>query len=124
MAQGVLDYMKEFYPDVYEDMEYTIIELSTAFWKIQKERLGHHKNFRTVNKSIVDWDYTEHEEAFVIAFEVLDNMPHDKVTFRGKQVMVNHTEDGQPFEETQEVEDELIAEYQEILRDYSKYWKE
>jgi len=122
MATGILDYIKKFYPEIYDETEYTIIELSTAFHKIQQQSLGHHKNFKSVNKSCVDWSTVVHQECFVIASEVLDNMPHDKVTWSGKQVSVEQDEK-EAWEVLEPITDHYVEEYIEILKEYKQYWK-
>jgi SAM-dependent MidA family methyltransferase len=87
-AVGILDFLMNEYPEVYEHSSYTIVDLSTEMNKLQKSKLDSsgHECFQVVSESGVtmnprNWEFfkaNERDRVHVIALEVLDNMPHDK----------------------------------------------
>jgi hypothetical protein len=46
-----------------------------------------HPNCVVVNESILDWQRPEEGDCFIIALEVLDNFPHDKVREKEEYVV-------------------------------------
>ena len=69
-------------------VEYVSIEQSEALASKQRERLGHDSRFRVVQGSCTDrlvWDNAlstnSQQKTLIVALEVLDNLPHDRVVF-------------------------------------------
>src|SRR5690606_4185347 len=63
-------------------------DLSSELNKIQKKRLiEHSKHFKAYNCSICDWKTLDDRECFIIALEVLDNFPHDKIIIDRDQIL-------------------------------------
>jgi hypothetical protein len=95
-ALDILDHLQWSHGALYARTSYTIVELSARLAAEQRRRVGARhapERYRTVEASAVD--ALRHRPraaapAFVIALEVLDNMPHDKV--------VVHPETGQVYE--------------------------
>lgn len=84
LCVDVLDYFQREHPQMYEKMTYTMIEVSDRLSQRQRERAdeaGHQGKVTVVNTSILDWESTEFHDkhCYLVAVEVLDNMPHDKV---------------------------------------------
>ena len=73
-------------PKVYEKMRYTSIDISKTLVDAQSARVragGHGKGVHTAvvgdATTVEAWGATKDEACFVIALEVLDNLPHDRV---------------------------------------------
>ena len=107
-AVEILNYMREHHPKVYETMQYTLIEISPVLAQRQASRIQDHRMANVVQSSIHDWTKKVKPGAFVIALEVLDNLPHDKVVLQDGQwfetVVSDWTESKRPLQ------DALIAE--------------
>ncbi|KAJ8905983.1 hypothetical protein NDN08_002484 [Rhodosorus marinus] len=92
-AEDCLVYLQRHHPDVYESCVYTVIEVSYAMANTQKMRLagfmdeGRAELFRG---SIMDWENLVEDPCCVVALEVLDNMPHDKVVLMQDSVFQTH----------------------------------
>jgi SAM-dependent MidA family methyltransferase len=89
-ALAILDYLRAFAPEVYERTRYTIVEIARPLAEKQCERLyaRHPGVCQVVNQGVERWAESqraagagEGEEVFILALEVLDNLPHDKVTW-------------------------------------------
>ncbi|MES1913140.1 MAG: hypothetical protein MHM6MM_005359 [Cercozoa sp. M6MM] len=87
LCGSVLSLLRSERPDVFKHCEYHVCELSARLASVQKERLQRHydaggtelsSKVRTHAQSITNWKRTMPEGVFVVAIEVLDNMPHDK----------------------------------------------
>ena len=93
-ALHILDYIRLHRPHVYRAMEYTTLEISPTLAEVQRERLApaHSRVHRglcvdattlglgdgaAIQPADIDSIFTE-EPCFVLAMEVLDNLPHDK----------------------------------------------
>ncbi|KAG9312860.1 DUF185-domain-containing protein [Chiua virens] len=85
LALNILDYLRAYYPEVYDRTVYTIIEISAPLAKGQRTRLrraGHGQ--RTVHiehQSVFSWTKTEHAPCYILAAEVVDNFAHDLVRY-------------------------------------------
>lgn len=91
LALSVLDFLAEQYPEVYARCEYHLIDLSPYVINIQRKKLVHHMNHVHIhNISIFNWRELEPRRCFVVALEVLCNMPHDRI---------NWMEDGSSYEQ-------------------------
>jgi SAM-dependent MidA family methyltransferase len=72
LARNILDVLLEEHPEVYERTQYHIIEISSSLAELQKKALGKvHPCVRIHNKSILDWQVTEHAPCFMVALEVV-----------------------------------------------------
>ena len=83
MMDTVLEYIKNFYPKLLNQVEYCIIEISPQLSQKQKqiqEKYGTNIA-KVVHKSIFDWEHVENRPCFVIGMEVLDNLSHDLVRY-------------------------------------------
>ena len=85
-ATGFLDAVRRRAPKVYEKMRYTSIDISKTLVDAQSARVrasGHGKGVHTAvvgdATTVEAWGATKDEACFVIALEVLDNLPHDRV---------------------------------------------
>jgi SAM-dependent MidA family methyltransferase len=72
LALNVLDFLAREHPEVYERTQYNIVEISSSLAKLQQARLSErHSCVKIYNKSIFDWNFTEHAPCFVVALEVV-----------------------------------------------------
>ncbi len=93
-AQCILDYLQTQAPEVYARTKYTIIEISRPLAEKQLERLGprHGSVCQVVQQDVLEWTrqriqleqqqqqpQSKASSPFILALEVLDNLPHDKV---------------------------------------------
>lgn len=85
-ARGVLDAVAELAPDVYRQMRYTAVEVSAPLAARQAAAVGvsaaHAARFSVERRDAADvagWGDPDEAPCFVIALEVLDNLPHDRV---------------------------------------------
>ncbi|KAF4137322.1 putative S-adenosyl-L-methionine-dependent methyltransferase [Phytophthora infestans] len=84
-ALHILNYLKEQAPDVYAKTKYTLIEISPVMAERQRNRVAvvHPEQCSVVNQDILTFADTHapvNSQCFFLALEVLDNLPHDKVT--------------------------------------------
>lgn len=85
-ANGFLDYCKQHAPEVYKTMVYTSIDISSTLSDAQRANVRDAGHGPEVHKTVVgdaanvkSWGSQSDEACFVIALEVLDNLPHDRV---------------------------------------------
>lgn len=72
LAESILDFLKEHYPDVYERTRYHIIEISGNLAKVQKKNLAkHHGCVKVAHQSIFRWKTRETAPCFLLALEVV-----------------------------------------------------
>ena len=72
LALDILDYLREYYPDVYERTRYNIIEISANLANLQREKLSATHPCVTVhNRSIFRWDTREPAPCYFLAMEVI-----------------------------------------------------
>lgn len=82
LALSILDFLAEQYPDIYERCEYHCIDLSKYMIPVQRKKLIHHMNHVHIHHiSIHNWREVEPRRCFVLAMEVMSNMPHDRITW-------------------------------------------
>ncbi|OBZ73669.1 NADH dehydrogenase [ubiquinone] complex I, assembly factor 7 [Grifola frondosa] len=82
LALDMLDYIKEEYPEVYDQTRYNIVEISGNLAQLQKEKLcSVHPCVNVTHKSIFQWDTPEPSPCFFIAMEVIDNFAHDMIRY-------------------------------------------
>ena len=87
-ALGFADYLQVHHPKIYQDLEYTLVEVSEKLAAMQRARVcSRHGAVSVVVADGTDaatiralnWGPTDDEAVFFMGFEVLDNMPHDKI---------------------------------------------
>ena len=85
---NVLDYIRDFDPDVYARTKFKIIEISTALASLQLQHLrqtvdsrGHLGHVEIINQSIFTWDKYVASPCYFVALEVFDNFAHDSIRY-------------------------------------------
>ena len=84
-ARGVMDAVRELAPDVYRSMRYTSVEVSAQLAARQAAAVkaaGHEARFAVERRDAADvagWGGVDDAPCFVLALELLDNLPHDRV---------------------------------------------
>lgn len=113
-ADSILDYFKMFHPKTYQNIEYTIVEISQTMLdrcenvlKNKHWRLVSNGQLKFVHSSISEYTTHDTDQTFVVMLELLDNLPHDRVYIKNVngqeeifQTMVNIKSDG-TYEEVQ-----------------------
>jgi len=84
-AVGVLDLIKRQRPDLYAHVRYDIVEISPALAVKQQQWLAkaHPGKVAVHNADFLQWRTRVDGPVAVVALEVLDNLPHDKVIMSG-----------------------------------------
>jgi hypothetical protein len=81
-ARGILDHVQKVAPSVYKDMSYSIVDISPAMQaRCQSVTEAHPAACRLVRASALAWHERVEGPCHVVAMEMLDNMPHDKVVW-------------------------------------------
>jgi hypothetical protein len=87
-ALGFNDYIRTHHQDIYRDLEYTLVEVSQKLAEVQRNRVcSRHPCVSVVHANgtaretlrALNWYPGDDEALYIMAFEVLDNMPHDKI---------------------------------------------
>jgi len=82
LAKSILDYLQSEHEDLYSKMIYNLVEISPILSSIQQSKLySHSRAVKFHQCSALDLPVQESRPAFVLAMEVLDNMPHDRITY-------------------------------------------
>eukprot|EP01097_Dermamoeba_algensis_P009139 TRINITY_DN6314_c0_g1_i1.p1 TRINITY_DN6314_c0_g1~~TRINITY_DN6314_c0_g1_i1.p1 ORF type:complete len:449 (+),score=97.84 TRINITY_DN6314_c0_g1_i1:98-1444(+) len=104
---------------------YTIIDFSSSLTRKQKEKLGDQPLFSNITSSILEWTAVEKQFSILLLLEVLDNLPHDKVIFAGKdkilETWVVTDSRGECFEQYRPLSDPLIISYLKTVEGTSFY---
>jgi hypothetical protein len=128
-ALEILNHIKLVTPHVYAQATYTTVEISPRLQEIQRHRVcSCHANARVVGADATLWTAKDERPCFVLGFEVLDNLPHDKIQLiksPGGEVQLHETvvscneESGELMEQTRAVEDNIIKNLLEACPDYA-----
>lgn len=85
---NILDYIRDFHPDVYERTKCKVIEISSALASLQLSQLtssaisrGHESHVEIINRSIFAWDTYVPAPCYFLALEVFDNFAHDAIRY-------------------------------------------
>ncbi len=85
---NMLDYIRDFEPDVYARTKFKVIEISSALASLQTSQLtksasarGHTDHVEIINRSIFTWDTYVPAPCYVLALEVFDNFAHDSIRY-------------------------------------------
>ncbi|KAI0792037.1 DUF185-domain-containing protein [Abortiporus biennis] len=122
LAQDILDYIRDEYPDVYDRTRYNIIEISGNLARLQREKLGEaHPCVTITHKSIFHWNKLEPAPCFFLAMEVIDNFAHDMIrydlqTLEPYQGLVTIDQNGDFSTYFSRVTDPLIASFLSLRR--------
>ncbi|EGR27457.1 hypothetical protein IMG5_195690 [Ichthyophthirius multifiliis] len=123
-CESILNFFKNYEHFHYQNMEYTIVEISPQMCKkaALKLKQDHQKLLERGQIKIINEDFlnykviNKNEEYYVIFLEVLDNMPHDRV-YEGKYESLVQFSDqfgNENLKEIQqEIKDDLIKEIME-----------
>jgi SAM-dependent MidA family methyltransferase len=123
-CKNILDYLKENEKEVYENIKYEIIEISSELSKLQTELMkDHNGKFISHNISIFDWKNIYQDNCIVIALEVLDNLPHDKITLSGGEYFETHLDENNK-EILEPLQDELMIRYNNLIDFRKGYYKD
>lgn len=83
LALDMLNWLRLHAPNIYSKVTYTCLEISHSLATLQKQRLVEHQNkfdVRIGDAVTMDtWGGSNNESCWVIATEIFDNMPHDRV---------------------------------------------
>ncbi|KAK4692947.1 hypothetical protein P7C71_g4353, partial [Lecanoromycetidae sp. Uapishka_2] len=85
---NILDYIRDFEPEVYARTKFKVIEISTALASLQTSQLsrsasarGHAEHVDVINRSIFAWDTYVPTPCYFLALEVFDNFAHDSIRY-------------------------------------------
>ena len=85
---NVLDYIRDYHPDIYPRTKFKVIEISSALADIQASQLaqtadsrGHTDHVEIINRSIFAWNTVVPAPCYFIALEVFDNFAHDSIRY-------------------------------------------
>jgi hypothetical protein len=85
---NILDYIRDFEPDVYARTKFRVIEISSALASLQTSQLmrtassrGHTDHVEIINRSVFAWDTYVPAPCYFLALEVLDNFAHDSIRY-------------------------------------------
>lgn len=88
MMLNILDYIRDFYPDVYDRTQFKVIEISAALASLQLSQLnqsafakGHAEHVEIINRSVFDWKTYVPVPCYFLALEVFDNFAHDSIRY-------------------------------------------
>lgn len=85
---NMLDYIRDFEPDVYARTKFKVIEISSALASLQTSQFtksasarGHADHVEIINRSIFTWDTFVPAPCYFLALEVFDNLAHDTIRY-------------------------------------------
>ena len=85
---NILDYIRDFEPDVYARTKFKVIEISSSLASLQSSQLtrnasskGHSEHVEIINKSIFSWAIHVPVPCYFLALEVFDNFAHDSIRY-------------------------------------------
>lgn len=85
---NILDYIRDYHPEVYPRTKFKVIEISSALASLQTSQLtrtassrGHADHVEIINRSIFSWDTYVPAPCYFLALEVFDNFAHDTIRY-------------------------------------------
>jgi hypothetical protein len=85
---NILDFIRENDPQVYNCTKYRTIEISRQLARRQRETVknsqygnDHVQRVEIVQKDVLAWSIPVREPCYVLAMEVIDNLPHDVIRY-------------------------------------------
>ena len=85
---NILDYIRDFEPEVYARTQFKIIEIASSLASLQTAQLsspasskGHAEHVEIINRSIFQWDTFVSAPCYFLALEVFDNFAHDSIRY-------------------------------------------
>jgi len=122
-ALHFMDFVKAMSPKTYESMKYTIVEIAETLVKRQRQvvSLRHPGKCNVIHQDFCRFDKKFEEKVFIVALEVLDNFPHDKLVRKVENQLspqwwvFNHGEKDQWFQVRTDGERELLEPLQDDL---------
>ncbi|KAL6715783.1 hypothetical protein ACLMJK_006744 [Lecanora helva] len=85
---NILDYIRDFEPEVYARTKFKVIEISSALASLQTSQLtttasarGHTDHVEIINRSVFAWDIYVPVPCYFLALEVFDNFAHDSIRY-------------------------------------------
>lgn len=124
-AAGVLDWLLERRPDVYGRCTYDLVDISAVLHARQAERLADHvragvarPRHGALAAQLGGWP--REERAVIVALEVLDNMPHDRVSVSPRDGAVREWVVRGGAAETRPARDRLVVEYLRHAESFSE----
>ena len=85
---NILDYIRDFHPDIYPRTKFKVIEISSALASLQTSQLtrtassrGHTDHVEIINRSIFAWEVYVPAPCYFVALEVFDNFAHDTIRY-------------------------------------------
>lgn len=128
----ILVYLKQNHPEIYSRVKYFLIDSSPTLHQIQKKLLSGHDNVNifhqdlskiATGESILS---NEKNPTYIIALEVLDNLPHDKIKrcehsgnfFQAEVTPVHQSLN--MFDEKQEYEEKFVLLSDSLLKNVLK----
>ena len=85
---NILDFIRDFHPDVYQRTKFKIIEIAPELAKLQTAQLertadsrGHIDHVEIINRSIFNWDIYVASPCYFLSLEVFDNFAHDSIRY-------------------------------------------
>ena len=85
---NILDYIRDFEPDVYARTKFKVIEISSALASLQTSQLtrsasarGHADHVEIINRSIFNWSVYVPAPCYFLTLEVFDNFAHDSIRY-------------------------------------------
>jgi len=117
-ALHILDFIKLQRPDLYKTVKYNLVEISPTLASKQRVLLQPHaEKVHVINADFLSWKQHEKDPCVVMALEVLDNLPHDKLISDGsrdftnwKQVSISLDDAGKFLEHEEPLKDDLALE--------------
>lgn len=115
-ARCFLDTVQRLSPEVYATLRYTNVEISAPLAEEQRAATVEHRAVQRVlhadATAASTWGPRDDAPCFIIALELLDNLPHDRVVFADgvwHETWVTQTHDGLWHEFLRPIEDPLVS---------------
>lgn len=87
LADSVLSYLAENFPDLYAKCEYHVIEVNPYLIPVLRNRLVHHYHHTHIHHvSFLNWKELEPRRCVVLAVELFSGLPHDMIVWDSQGV--------------------------------------